>query len=124
MTSTLLLPVKSATKRGVLIDEPTTRAVAEVVDDGLGGREGSVPVVAADICVFLAESYNVWKAISCGVTHEAQVAIEVPTSSGVAEVGEREVAGAEFHEVLVPGNNDSTVPKSDNVGSSEASKVA
>ena len=109
---------------GVLIDTPlTTRAVAEVVDDGLDGRECSVPIVAADVDVFLAKPYDVWKAISCGVTHEAQVAIGAPTSSVVAEVGERDVAGVEFQAAVVLGNNDSAIPKPDNVAPSDASNV-
>ena len=60
----------------------STRAVAEV-DDRLGGRENSVSVAVANEDVFLAESYDIWTAISCGVTHEAQVTIEAPTESSV-----------------------------------------
>ena len=57
----------------------------------MGGCEGSVPVVTANGDVVLAESYNFLKAISGGVTEEAQVVIEAPISSVVAGAGEREV---------------------------------
>ena len=107
---------------GVLRDTPA-RAVAEIVDDGLGGREGSVPVVAANEHVVLAESYDVWTTISGGVTDEAQVSIEAPTSSVVAEVLDSEVGGIEFRIAIVPRDEDSGIPKSNNVASSDSSNV-
>ena len=71
----------------MLINAPAARTVAEVVDDGMGGCEGFIPVVAANGDVILVELYNVWKAVSGGVTEEVQFVIEAPISS---VVGERE----------------------------------
>ena len=109
---------------GVLIDAPATRAVAEVVDDGLGGCEGSVPIVAADEDVALAESYDIHTAVAYDVAHEAEVAIEAPTPSVVAEIGERNVGGIEFCVAVVLGDENSAIPKSNNVASSDASNVS
>ena len=108
----------------MLIDAPSTRAVAEVVDNGLDGRQGSVPVVAADEDAVFAESYNVRTAVSCDVTEEGQVAVEAPTFGVVAEVGECNVGVIEPRVAIVLGNKDSTVPKSNNVASPDASNVS
>ena len=118
------LPVTSQVcdEAGVLIDAPATYTAAELVDDALGGRESSIPVVATNVNPDLAESYDVWTAISSGVTEKAQVALEAPTRV-VAEVGSRDVGLIEFRIAIVPGDNDSAVPKSNNVASSGVSNV-
>jgi hypothetical protein len=73
--------------------------------------------------VVLAESYDVFAPVSCGVTEEAQVAVEAPTSVVVAEVGDRKVGVLEFCVAVVLGNEDSGVPESDDVASAGASNV-
>ena len=62
---------KVSDEAGALIDAPATCAVAEVVDDGLDGCEGPVPVVAADEDVVLAESYDVGTVMFGGVRGSA-----------------------------------------------------
>jgi hypothetical protein len=108
----------------VLINAPATCTVAEVVDDRLYRSKCPVAIVAADEDMALAESYDIRKAISCGIPKEAEVAIEAPTSSSVTEVVERDVDGIEGRIAIVPGNNDTTFPKSDNVASPDASNIS
>ena len=124
-TEDVNLPVtrQVSNEAGVLVDAPATGAVAEVVDDCLDGRESSISGVAAKEDVVFAESYDIWTAISCGVTEEAKVALEAPTSSGVAEVVDGDVGGIEFRNAIVLGYKDSAITKSDNVASPDASNV-
>jgi hypothetical protein len=51
------------------------------------------------------------------------VAIEAPTSIIVAEFLDRGVDGIEFRITVVPGNNNSPIPKSDDIASSDASYI-
>lgn len=107
----------------VLLHAPATSAVAEIVDDRLHGGERPVAVVAADEDVVLAESYDVGFAISRDVAEEAEVALETPTASIVAEVIERDVGRLEIQIAIVPRNDDSAVSKSDDVASADASNI-
>lgn len=109
---------------GVLIDAPATRAIGEVVDDGLDGCKSSVSVVATKEDMVLAESDDIRTAISCSVTEEAEVTIEAPTSSVVAEVVECEGRGTEVSPSVVLGNEDTTVSEPDNVGSSSVPNIS
>ena len=85
---------------GVLLDEPATCFVAEVVDDGLRRREGSISVIAANVDLTVAKSYDIWKAVSGDVAEEAQVTVETPTLR-ITERVERDVRGIELRIAVV-----------------------
>ena len=125
-TEDVNLPVtrQISNEAGVLVDAPAAGAVAEVFDNALYRRESSVSVVAAEEDGIFAESYDVLTAVSCGVAKEAKVAIEAPTSSGVAEVLDGDGCGIEFRIAVVPGDKDSAIPKSDNVAPPDVSDVS
>ena len=110
-------------KARVLLNTPVASAVAEVVDDGRPGGKCAVTQIAGDEDMCLTESYDIGKTVSCGVAKEAEVAIEAPTPSIVTEVVERDVDGFEVGLAIVPGNENSTIPKSNDIASSHASNI-
>lgn len=108
----------------VLVNAPATGAVAEVVDDGLDGGKCTVVLVDAYEDMAFTESYDIGETIPCGVAEEAKVTIEAPTPSLVTEVLDRVVDGSEVRIAIVPGNEYSAIPKSDNVAPSDFSNIA
>ena len=108
----------------MFIDAPATCAVAEVVDDGLRRGEGPVAIVAGHENIVLAESYDIGKRISCGVTEETEVAIKAPTSCTVSEVIDGDVDGIKGGIAVISGDEDTTISESYDVASADTSNIS
>ena len=109
---------------GVSINVPARRARAEV-DGDMWGPKGSISFVAANVNIMRPKSYDIWKSISCSVTKEAGMVIEAPTPtvSAVAKTVERSVGRFENPSALFSRNEDTIIPKSNNVTPSNTSDV-
>jgi hypothetical protein len=76
----------------MFVDTPITRQQPEIAQDEVRGPK-RVSFVTSDEDTGVAEAYDITQAVAGGVTHEADVLFDAPTSGVVAEIGDGEGGG-------------------------------
>jgi len=101
---------------------PATGPDAEIVDDRLNWSESPIAIVASDEDMAFAETNDIEAAISCNIDKETKMPFETPTGI-VTEVVQSEGRRAEVEASVVSRDQDSSVPKTNNISSAHIPNV-